>query len=174
MNIGIFLWVVHDAISKWLTVNYPVFELLLMRSVFSLPLLLLVIRFEHGRFAFTTKRFWLLVVRGFLSVGSFGLSVRTEVDAWVGDAVCVGNTNGDGRRSDGDGRNTLLHRSLLHCPGVPPRARVTGCSVRICRLGLGAFCRISCLVRNPGDVGGSRCGGGGVEWSLSGPKRNTR
>ena len=73
MNIGILLWVIHDAISKWLTAEYPVFELLLMRSVFSLPLLLLVIRLEHGRFTLATTRFWLLVLRGLLSVASFSL-----------------------------------------------------------------------------------------------------
>ena len=44
-----------------------------MRSLFSLPIMLLVIRLEHGRIALDTNRFWLLLLRGLLSVGSFSL-----------------------------------------------------------------------------------------------------
>ncbi len=73
MNAGIAIWVVHDAISKWLMDSYPVFELLFMRSLVSVPLLMMALRWERGRLNFHTTRLWPLMFRGLLSVASFGL-----------------------------------------------------------------------------------------------------
>jgi drug/metabolite transporter (DMT)-like permease len=73
VNAGVFLWTVHDAISKWLTELYPVFELLFVRSAFALPILAVIMRLEQGRVTLATTRPWALVLRGLLSVGSFGL-----------------------------------------------------------------------------------------------------
>ena len=68
-----FLWVVHDAMCKWLADSYPVFELIFLRSALALPLIFLMLRLEQGSLRLRTDRFWLLIVRGALSLGSFGL-----------------------------------------------------------------------------------------------------
>ena len=72
LNFGLFLFVIHDAISKALLERYPVFELMFVRSLFALPLLLLILRLEQGHLRLRTNRFWALVLRGVLSIGAFG------------------------------------------------------------------------------------------------------
>ena len=90
VNVGLFLWVVHDAMSKWLLESYPVIQLMFLRSVCSLPLLLLIMKWEQGRLSFRTNRFWALVFRGLLSVLSFGLFLYGLKLMALGDAFAIG------------------------------------------------------------------------------------
>ena len=87
-NCGLRLWVVHDAVSKWLIETYPAFEIMFLRSLIALPLIMLIVRWEQGRLDLRSNRFWILVARGFLSVGSFttflyGLKLMLLVDAFA-------------------------------------------------------------------------------------------
>lgn len=87
-NCGLFLWVVHDAISKWLIETYPAFEIMFLRSLIALPLIMLIVRWEQGRLDLRTNRFWTLVARGLLSVASFtmflyGLKLMLLADAFA-------------------------------------------------------------------------------------------
>ena len=88
LNFGLFLWVVHDAISKWLIETYPAFEIMFLRSLVALPLILIIVRWEQGHLDLRTNRFWTLVGRGLLSVGSFttflyGLKLMLLADAFA-------------------------------------------------------------------------------------------
>lgn len=73
LNFGLLLLVVHDALGKALTMRYPIFEIIFLRSVFALPLVLLFLRWEQGSIQLRTGRFWMLTARGLLGVGSFSL-----------------------------------------------------------------------------------------------------
>ena len=44
MSFAAFLWVLHDAISKWLMQDYSIYQVLLLRTVFSLLPILIVVR----------------------------------------------------------------------------------------------------------------------------------
>lgn len=71
LNVGLLLFVVHDAVSKILTERYPIFEIIFLRSAFALPLVILFLRWEHGTLTMRTRRPWALIGRGVLSVGAF-------------------------------------------------------------------------------------------------------
>ena len=70
---GMFLWVVHDAMCKWLADSYHVFELIFLRSAIALPLIFAMLRLEQGTLRLRTTRFWPLMLRATLSLGSFSL-----------------------------------------------------------------------------------------------------
>ena len=66
------LWVVHDAISKWLTESYSVFQVFLLRSVFALGPIAIFLHREGGLRRLRTPRPGRLLFRGALGVTSFG------------------------------------------------------------------------------------------------------
>jgi len=73
MSLAAFLWVLHDAISKWLMQDYSIFQVLLIRTVFSLLPILIVVRREGGYVRLRDARIWICLLRGCLAVGSFVL-----------------------------------------------------------------------------------------------------
>ena len=88
LNAGLFLWVVHDAMSKSLLNRYSVFEILLIRSAAALPIVLMIMRWEQGHLRLHTQRFWALVARGGLGVAGlafflFGLKRMPLADTFA-------------------------------------------------------------------------------------------
>jgi drug/metabolite transporter (DMT)-like permease len=73
MSLAAFLWVLHDAISKWLMQDYSIFQVLLLRTVFSLLPILIVVRREGGYVRLRDSRIWVCVGRGCLAVACFVL-----------------------------------------------------------------------------------------------------
>ncbi len=73
MSLAAFLWVLHDAISKWLMQDYSIYQVLLLRTVFSLLPILIVVRREGGYVRLRGARVWICLGRGCLAVGSFVL-----------------------------------------------------------------------------------------------------
>ena len=73
MSLAAFLWVLHDAISKWLMQDYSIYQVLLLRTVFSLLPILVVLRHEGGYVRLRDTRVWVCLGRGCLAVGSFVL-----------------------------------------------------------------------------------------------------
>ena len=67
------LWSLHDAGSKILTESYSIFQILLVRSVFAVVPLVIIMRHEGGWARLRTRRPLVLLSRGLLGVGSFGL-----------------------------------------------------------------------------------------------------
>ena len=72
MCAAVALWVVHDAISKWLTESYSVFQVLFARSVFALIPIGLFVRKEGGLMRLKTNRLGAVLGRGVLGIASFG------------------------------------------------------------------------------------------------------
>jgi len=73
MSLAAFLWVLHDAISKWLLQDYSIYQVLLMRTVFSLLPILIVVRREGGYGRLRGSRIWVCLGRGCLAVACFVL-----------------------------------------------------------------------------------------------------
>jgi drug/metabolite transporter (DMT)-like permease len=73
MSFAAFLWVLHDAISKWLMQDYSIFQVLLLRTIFSLVPLLIVLRHEGGTIRLRSARVWVCLGRGCLAVACFVL-----------------------------------------------------------------------------------------------------
>ncbi|MCH8891518.1 MAG: hypothetical protein IH827_10660, partial [Myxococcales bacterium] len=73
MSFAAFLWVLHDAISKWLMQDYSIYQILLLRTVFSLLPILIVVRREGGYRRLRGARVWVCLGRGCLAVACFGL-----------------------------------------------------------------------------------------------------
>ena len=73
MSLAVFLWVVHDAVSKWLLQDYPLFQVLLMRSIFALIPVAVVLYREDSFAQLRSAQAWMLVGRGCLGAISFGL-----------------------------------------------------------------------------------------------------
>jgi drug/metabolite transporter (DMT)-like permease len=73
MSLAAFLWVLHDAISKWLMQDYSIYQVLLLRTVFSLLPILIVLRHEGGYVRVRDARVWVCLGRGCLALGSFAL-----------------------------------------------------------------------------------------------------
>jgi len=73
MSLAAFLWVLHDAISKWLMQDYSIYQVLLLRTVFSLLPILVVIRREGGYTRLRGSRIWVCLGRGCLAVTCFVL-----------------------------------------------------------------------------------------------------
>lgn len=67
------LWVLHDAISKWLTESYSIFQVLFMRSLFAFLPLTVFLQREQGFAGLVTPRLWAIIGRGCLGLASFGL-----------------------------------------------------------------------------------------------------
>ena len=73
MSLAAFLWVLHDAISKWLMQDYSIYQVLLLRTVFSLLPILVVVRREGGYGRLRGARVWVCLGRGCLAVACFVL-----------------------------------------------------------------------------------------------------
>jgi drug/metabolite transporter (DMT)-like permease len=73
MSLAAFLWVLHDAISKWVMQDYSIYQVLLLRTVFSLLPILIVVRREGGYIRLRHARVWVCLGRGCLAVASFML-----------------------------------------------------------------------------------------------------
>jgi drug/metabolite transporter (DMT)-like permease len=73
MSLAAFLWVLHDAISKWVMQDYSIYQVLLLRTVFSLLPILIVLRHEGGTVRLRDARVWVCLGRGCLAVASFAL-----------------------------------------------------------------------------------------------------
>ncbi len=73
MSLAAFLWVLHDAISKWLIQDYSIYQVLLLRTIFSLLPILIVVRREGGYSRLRGSRIWVCLGRGCLAVVCFGL-----------------------------------------------------------------------------------------------------
>ncbi len=72
MSFAAFLWVLHDAISKWVMQDYSIYQVLLLRTLFSLLPILIVVRREGGYIRLRGARVWVCLGRGCLAVASFG------------------------------------------------------------------------------------------------------
>ena len=73
MSLAAFLWVLHDAISKWVMQDYSIYQILLLRTVFSLLPILFVLRHEGGYIRLRGARVWVCLGRGCLAVACFVL-----------------------------------------------------------------------------------------------------
>jgi drug/metabolite transporter (DMT)-like permease len=73
MSLAAFLWVLHDAISKWLLQDYSIYQVLLLRTVFSVLPILIVVRREGGYGRLRDSRIWVCLGRGCLAVACFVL-----------------------------------------------------------------------------------------------------
>jgi drug/metabolite transporter (DMT)-like permease len=73
MSFAAFLWVLHDAISKWVMQDYSIYQVLLLRTVFSLLPILIVVRHEGGYNRLRDARVWICLGRGCLAVSCFAL-----------------------------------------------------------------------------------------------------
>ena len=73
MSVAAFLWVLHDAISKWLMQDYSIYQVLLLRTIFSLLPILIVLRHEGGTVRLRNARVWVCLGRGCLAVACFVL-----------------------------------------------------------------------------------------------------
>jgi drug/metabolite transporter (DMT)-like permease len=73
MSFAAFLWVLHDAISKWVMQDYSIYQVLLLRTVFSLLPILIVVRHEGGYARLRNARVWVCLGRGCLAVACFAL-----------------------------------------------------------------------------------------------------
>jgi drug/metabolite transporter (DMT)-like permease len=73
MSLAAFIWVLHDTISKWLMQDYSIYQVLLLRTIFSLLPILIVVRREGGVIRLRDARVWVCLGRGCLAVGCFVL-----------------------------------------------------------------------------------------------------
>ncbi|MBW2578207.1 MAG: DMT family transporter [Deltaproteobacteria bacterium] len=73
MSLAAFLWVLHDAISKWVMQDYSIYQVLLLRTVFSLLPIAIVLRHEGGMVRLRKSRAWVCLGRGCLAVACFML-----------------------------------------------------------------------------------------------------
>lgn len=73
MSLAALLWVLHDAISKWLMQDYSIYQILLLRTVFSLLPIAIVVRREGGYNRLRDSRVWVCLGRGCLAVACFWL-----------------------------------------------------------------------------------------------------
>jgi drug/metabolite transporter (DMT)-like permease len=73
MSLAAFLWVLHDAISKWLMQDYSIYQVLLLRTIFSLLPIAIVLRREGGMIRLRSSKVWICLGRGCLAVACFML-----------------------------------------------------------------------------------------------------
>ncbi len=73
MSLAAFIWVLHDAISKWVMQDYSIYQVLLLRTIFSLLPILIVVRREGGMVRLQRARVWICLGRGCLAVSCFVL-----------------------------------------------------------------------------------------------------
>lgn len=73
MSLAAFLWVLHDTISKWVMDDYSIYQVLLLRTIFSLLPIAIVLRREGGMIRLRSSKVWVCLGRGCLAVACFML-----------------------------------------------------------------------------------------------------
>lgn len=73
MSLAAFLWVLHDTISKWVMDDYSIYQVLLLRTIFSLLPIAIVLRREGGMVRLRSSKVWICLGRGCLAVACFML-----------------------------------------------------------------------------------------------------
>lgn len=86
---AVFLWVIHDVISKWLTETYSVFQVLLVRGVAGFVPVLLILYGEKSFKQLSGAPRWLLLGRGLLGVTSFCLFLAALPLMPLADAFAI-------------------------------------------------------------------------------------
>jgi drug/metabolite transporter (DMT)-like permease len=69
--VGIFVFSFQDVIVKWVSGNYPVHQIVFIRSAVALPLVLMIVWYDVGLHALATRRIGLQMLRGFLAFTSY-------------------------------------------------------------------------------------------------------
>ncbi len=72
MCAAVALWVIHDAIGKWLMESYSIAQVLFLRSLFAMLPIGAFIRHEGGLKRLRTNRLGAVLGRGALGIASFG------------------------------------------------------------------------------------------------------
>jgi len=72
----------HDLIIKFFSGNYPIHEIIFIRSIVAILLAVLFARIEGGFRLLLTKRIWLHLTRGFLLVIAISNGVMTPADLY--------------------------------------------------------------------------------------------
>ncbi|MDH3713090.1 MAG: DMT family transporter [Gammaproteobacteria bacterium] len=88
MVAGVTVILGNDAAIKWLSEDYPIHQLVLLRSLIAIPITLAILRFEGGWRALRTPHPWLHTCRGMLIVIAnmtffLGLAALPIADAMV-------------------------------------------------------------------------------------------
>ena len=65
---GMFVILLNDVIIKWISGDYPIHQIVLIRSLIAIPITLLIVRFDGGWQGLKTKRPLLHLARGLLIV----------------------------------------------------------------------------------------------------------
>ena len=68
---GVFVFTLQDVIIKWISGNYPVHEIVLIRSFFAVIPILVIARLEGGLHLLRTTHYGLHVIRAFLMFASY-------------------------------------------------------------------------------------------------------
>jgi len=68
---GVFVFSLQDIIIKWLSGNYPVHEIVLIRSLFAIVPILLIARLDGGLYLLRTRRLKTQIIRSALMFGSY-------------------------------------------------------------------------------------------------------
>ena len=68
---AIFIYSLHDVIIKWISGNYPVHEIVMIRSIFAVIPILLIARVGGGFHLLRTTHFGLQIIRALLMFASF-------------------------------------------------------------------------------------------------------
>ena len=68
---GVFALSLQDVIIKWLSGQYPVYEILFIRSLFSMPPILLIVYLEGGVRRLITKNFLGHLIRSLFMLGAY-------------------------------------------------------------------------------------------------------
>ena len=73
LALGIFVFSTQDAIIKLISGDYAVTQVIVIRSIVSLPILAAMVHAELGLRSLISANFWALAARGFILL-AFGLS----------------------------------------------------------------------------------------------------
>ncbi|MGI9571439.1 MAG: DMT family transporter, partial [Desulfobulbia bacterium] len=68
---GVFIFSLHDVIVKWISGDYPVHEIILIRSCFALIPILFIARLEGGLHLLRTRHFWAHFIRSFIFFAAY-------------------------------------------------------------------------------------------------------
>lgn len=68
---GVFVFSLHDVIVKWISSEYPVHEIILIRSCFAIIPILIIAHLEGGLHLLRTSRFGAHFIRSFIFFGAY-------------------------------------------------------------------------------------------------------
>ncbi|MEZ5775687.1 MAG: DMT family transporter [Hyphomicrobiaceae bacterium] len=86
---GVFIFVFQDVIIKLLSGGYPVHQLVFVRSVVALPLVFLILIFDSGLQALSTRRIGMHMLRGTLAFGCFTTYYVAMAALPIADVVAI-------------------------------------------------------------------------------------